>query len=101
MFQPLPYGDFKEVKNCENFNYENISDDSEYGFILEIDVSFSQELHNSQKDLPMMPEKPIPSDLKHVKLLATLWDKNEYVIYYRNLKQAKFHGMKINKIHRI
>ena len=35
------------------------------------------------------------------KLVATLHDKNEYVIRIRNLKQALHHGLVLKKVHRV
>ena len=77
MCQPLPYGGFEWVKDCENFNFDNIPDDSEYGYIQEIETNFSNDLHDLQKDLPMMPKKVLSPGSKH-KNNATLYDKNRY-----------------------
>ena len=35
------------------------------------------------------------------KLVTNLHDKNEYVIYIRNFKQALNHGLVLKKLHRI
>ena len=35
------------------------------------------------------------------KLVANLHDKNEYVIYIRNLKQALNHGLLLKRDHRV
>jgi len=34
------------------------------------------------------------------KLIPNLWDKNKYVLHYRNLKQYEKLGLKIKKIYR-
>ena len=35
------------------------------------------------------------------KLTANLYDKNEYVIHIKNLKQALNHGLILKKVHRV
>ena len=35
------------------------------------------------------------------KLIASLHDKNEYVIHMRKLKQALNHGLVLKKVHRV
>ena len=35
------------------------------------------------------------------KLVTNLYDKNEYVIHIRNLKQALNHGLILKKVHRV
>ena len=35
------------------------------------------------------------------KLVTNLYDKIEYVIHLRNLKQALNHGLVLNKVHRV
>ena len=101
MCEPLPYSGFQWLEKCENFNFENIPDDSEIGYILEVDVSYPNNIHDLQKDLPMLPERVKSPGSKHEKLLATLYNKSRYVVHYRNLKQAKLHGVQIDKIHRV
>ena len=46
MIQCLPYGEFKLVKNVDNFDVNYISKNSFYGYILEVDIEYPGELHN-------------------------------------------------------
>ena len=101
--QYLPTGGFKWVENLNNFEekIEKIEDDSDIGYILEVDLHYPDSIHDIQKDLPMCPEKACPKFSKEPKLLATLYDKERYIIHYRNLKQALKHGVVLKKIHRV
>ena len=57
MIQYLPYGEFKWVKNVENFDVNLISKNSSYGYILEVDIEYPDELHNLHKNYLLAPEK--------------------------------------------
>ena len=60
MNQPLPYSDFnfltkREINEfCLNCNSEN----SPIDYILEVDLEYCKELHDSHSDYPLAPEKP-------------------------------------------
>ena len=51
----LPYGGFQWIKP-ENFKIENVSDDSAVGHILEVDLEYSDELHDKHNEYPYCPE---------------------------------------------
>ena len=57
MSRYLPYGEFKWVKNVDNFDVNSISKNSLYGYILEVDLKYPDELHNLPNDYPLAPEK--------------------------------------------
>ena len=59
MSQYLQYGGLKWVKvNNKVINrILNRSADSSYGYFLEVDLDYPEELHDSHKDFPMAPEK--------------------------------------------
>ncbi|XP_076672220.1 uncharacterized protein LOC143371155 [Andrena cerasifolii] len=101
MCQPLPYAKFQWVEDVANFNVSSIAVDSPTGYILEVDLEYPQHLHDAHADLPFYPTRAKPPGKRQDKLLATLYDKQRYVIHYRNLQQCTHHGLRITKIHRV
>ncbi|XP_072399127.1 uncharacterized protein [Diabrotica undecimpunctata] len=100
----LPYGGFEWIplNDIYNYNILNCPNDSEYGYMLEVDLEYPKELFNSHKDLTLSPEHITPptSNSTIKKLLTTLYDKKKYVIHYMYLKQVISLGLKLAKIHR-
>ena len=85
MSKCLPYGGFK--LSSTNINVLNIPDNSPEGYILEVDLSYPKELHDSHSYLPLAPENRIGNE-KLPKLFTTLYDKKKYVVHYTALKQC-------------
>ena len=57
----LPYGGFKWLRSVDNFDVNSISEKSLTGYILQVVLEYSDELHN---DYPLAPEKlAIPYDI--------------------------------------
>ena len=58
MRQYLP-SNFKWIKNIDNIKQKsmNIKSNSSTGYVLEVDLEYPQELHNSHNDYPSAPEK--------------------------------------------
>ncbi|GFW11718.1 uncharacterized protein TNCV_43531 [Trichonephila clavipes] len=64
----------------------NLSDESDVGYILEVDLEYPSDLHDKHSDFPLAPEnKPLPN-CKEPRLLTTLEPKTKYVLHYSNLK---------------
>ncbi|XP_071579896.1 uncharacterized protein, partial [Temnothorax nylanderi] len=101
MCQPLPYAEFRWVEDVSNFDYNAIALDSPTGYILEVDLEYPQDKHNAHTDLPFCPTRDKPPGKRQDKLLATVNDKERYVIHYRNLQQCTRHGLRVTKIHRV
>jgi len=101
MCQPLSYTNFWWVDDIFNFNGMDVALDSPTGYILEVDLEYSQHLHDVHTDLPFCPTRDKPPDKRENKLFATLYDKKRYVIHYRNLQQCPRHGLRVTKIHRV
>lgn len=130
MSQPMPISDYQWV--CRNnggyqcisqetrlfFDIDtilNLSDDSETGYIFEVDLHYPKEIHDLHNDFPFCAEKRLLSNEatdiiaargqskgnKIEKLLLTLYDKKNYVLHYRMLKLALRHGLVLKKVNRI
>lgn len=111
MTQNLPYKDIK----FDTVSLEEIlktSDDSEIGYMVEVDLEYPRELHDKFKQYPPCPESLIPntdwfSDYQKevmektncksncAKLVPHLMKHENYVIHYRNLKFIVEQGVKV------
>ena len=88
MSQKLPVDGFKWKENISKFNEDfmkNYDEDSNKEYILEVDVEYPKNLHDLHSDLPLLPERMKIN--KCSKLLCNLYDKNNYVVHKRSLKQ--------------
>ena len=109
MSQPLPTGRFKWVdigptgpratqRPIKPGKIRKLAKRKYKGYILEVNVRYPRELHDSHNDLPFMCERMKISGVK--KLIPNLFDKKKYVIHIRALDQALKHGLVLEKIHR-
>ena len=76
------------------FNEEfirNYDDDSDKGYTFEVDADYPKNLHDLRSDLPLLPERMKTN--KCNKLACNLYDKNNYVIPIRSLRQASNHRL--------
>ncbi|EZA58861.1 hypothetical protein X777_01036 [Ooceraea biroi] len=100
MCQPLPSSGFRWVEDISTLDVNAIPPDSPTGYILEVDLKYPRYLHDAHADLPFCPTRKAPPDKRQEKLLATLRDKERYVIHYRTLQQCTRHGLRVKRIHR-
>ena len=60
MSQPLPTSEFRWIK-CNNWDpkrlVEMFANEKNYGYLLEVDVSYPKELHHLHNDIPFMCTK--------------------------------------------
>ncbi|KAF8774810.1 hypothetical protein HNY73_017323 [Argiope bruennichi] len=58
MSKPLPYGEFYwlTADEVQSFNLDDISPDSDIGYVLEVDLEIPSSQHERQNDWPMAPE---------------------------------------------
>ena len=70
---------------------ENCIEESDGGYLLEVDIQYPEKLQELHDDLPILPERMKIEKVE--KLLTNLHDKIECVIHIRNLKQVLNHGL--------
>lgn len=99
----LPYGNFEWMLEIDFYQIDilNISDESNVGYIFEVDLEYPTKLHESHKDFPLCPERFIPPNSKLPKLVTNLYNKKNYIIHYQNLQQILKLGIIVSKIHRV
>lgn len=95
MSQRLPIGGYRWVEEREiecKFNtwdhqknlaaILNLKDDSDIGYIFEVDLHYPTELHDKHNDYPFCPERrSITGIAKNAKLLLTFYDKEKYITH--------------------
>ena len=97
MSQPLPTEGFKWVDVNPN-EISKLATRTDKGYILQVDVSYPRELHNSHNDLPFMCERMEINGVE--KLVPSLRDKKNYIIHIQALNQVLQHRLRLDKIHR-
>ena len=120
MSQKLPESDFTwmSAQEIEQFDVNQVQDDSETGYILDVDLEYPHDLHDLHSDMPLAPENktiadeelsPYTRQLKEelnirakpcAKLIPNLHDKTRYIVHYANLRQYLGLGMRLKRIHR-
>ena len=78
------------LKFKEDF-IKNYDEDSNKGYIFEADIEYPKNLHDLHGDLPFLTERMKIN--KCNKLVCNLYDKNNYAVHIRSLKQALDHGL--------
>jgi len=122
MVDPLPVSGFRFLRRqeIEELRIEDVADDAEIGYALEVDLWYPDRRHDEHNDYPLAPEHlEITPDMlsaqsKHLleklgkkpiknnrKLVPNLMNKKNYIVHYRNLKYYKEKGLKVTKIHRV
>ncbi|MCU7846334.1 MAG: hypothetical protein KZQ93_21065, partial [Candidatus Thiodiazotropha sp. (ex Monitilora ramsayi)] len=126
MSQALPTGGFRWVEERELQSLQGtIADVSSHpadgpeGYILEVDLQYPEELHETHNAYPLAPERMVVqkewmSEYQHnlisngdgvapaevEKLVPNLRDKDRYVLHYRTLQLYLSLGLRLKRIHR-
>ena len=113
----LPLSDFTFVDSVSLDQILATPHNSSTGYILEVDLSYPDHLHDSHQDFPLAPEKqvidkdllsdfqlqisPAAATHKTIKLVQTLYNKTHYCLHYLTLQLYKDLGMEITKVYRV
>ena len=74
MSQYLPTGRFRWMtqKQIDKINLAKYKEDSEKGFIAEVDLEYPEELHDLHNDYPLAPEKvKVTNDMTYLSTAKT------------------------------
>ena len=120
MSEPLPVSDFTWISadECETIDWRVQDDEQEYGYFVECDFTYPDELHDLHNDYPLAPERLIIEEgllsdeqrdilesytRTHTatpKLIPNFFDKTNQLVHYRNLKFYLEHGLILTKVHK-
>ena len=113
MSEYVPYGEFQWLEKINVFDINSINEKSDTGYFLEVDLEYSDELHELHNDYSLAPEKlAVSSDMiskycKKIadkyktkvgdvkKLIPSLGNKTKYILHYRKLQLYLSLGLKL------
>ena len=121
MSQKMPKNGFQWLSEEQqrDLDVTQVPDNSDVGYMLEVDLEYPEELHDLHSDLPLAPAQgtikaeELSDQSRHLmkelnikgrpqaKLMSTLYDKKKYVIHYINLKLYLRLGMRLVHVHRV
>ena len=78
---------------------KNYDEKSSTSYVFDVDIDNPKNLHDLHSYLPFLPQGM--KIHKCDQLICTLYDKNNYIVHIRLLKQALNHGLVLKKVHRV
>ena len=78
-------------------DHDELDDWKHLSCFLEVDLEYSENLHDLNNDYPLAPERVKIENIE--KLIPNLNNKTNYVVHYENLKLYESLVLKITKIH--
>ena len=98
MRQKLPVNDLKWIEDTSEINEEfikNYDENSDKGYILEVDVKYQKTLHDLHSDLPFLPKRMKIDKCK--KLVCNLRNQKKIRCTYKIIKASIKSWIKIEK----
>ena len=78
---------------------KNYDENSDKGYVFEVDVEYSKKLFNLHKDYSFLTERKKIEKCKQ--LVCSIYEKQNYVVHIRALKQVLNHGIILKKVHKV
>ena len=78
-----------------NHFVKNYDEKSDIGYLFYADIAYPKDLYELHKDLPFLPDRMKVNKVN--KIVASVYDKNNYAIHIYALKQALNHGLILKK----
>ena len=99
MVQNLPTHGFlwKETKDFTPPKIDELPKKDRRRYLLEVDVKYPKELHESHNELPFLAERMKIG--REEKVVPVLKNKKRSVVHVKALDQALKHGLKLKKVH--
>ena len=100
--QRLPVNCFEWIEQLSQLDerfIRNYDENTDKGYILEVDVEYLKNLFNLHCDLPLLSERKNFEKFKM--LVCNIYNKESYVVHIRALKQALNHGLILKKVHKV
>jgi hypothetical protein len=93
---------FKWIENPEKIVISELVQDSDIGYVFEVDFDYPRSLHYNHNDLLFLPDAIVPPGMNNgtVKLIPHLNPRSRYVVHYITIKQALQNGPILKKVHR-
>ena len=98
MSKKLPIDNFKWETASSIFTNDfikNYDEQSDIGYLFYADIAYPKDLYELHKDLPFLPDRMKVNKVN--KIVASVYDKNNYAIHIYALKQALNHGLILKK----
>ena len=101
MSQKLQYKNCRWVneKKLIGLNLLHMDADDDTGYILQVDLEYPKELHESHNDYPLAPETLTIDKID--KLTLNLNNKTKYILHLKNLQLFFSLGLKLTRIHKV
>jgi len=119
MSQMLPYDDFVWLTrdDFEHIDWLAQTEDQLYGYFVECDLHYPDEVHDEHDDYPLAPERLVVEDyllsqkqtdlrehyaISHTataKLIPNFFDKKKMLLHYLNLRFYLLNGMELTTVH--
>ena len=89
MSQKLTVNNFEWVENIHQKLIKIYDENSDKGYIIEVDVEYPKHLHDLHNNLPFLPERMKIKNCN--KLVCSFYDKNNYAVSGKNMENVRKH----------